>query len=280
MKNKLFIIALLSMAFITGCDNTSSNTIKVTGTNDENIIMLAKQSILSFSSLDNMTLGVKLNKKELSDNQIEDIKKTLSQVDVLLSKEHSIEVNKLSSDKQDYAYKLQLSYSNKNIYLYYNDIYEETEIDYDELETKTFFKGIAMYENNEYKFTFESEFEEEYNETEKESKLKIFTDAASYIEITNENEKEFVESKMSYNYKKVVNGNEIMDYEFSLKEENRKRKVEVEINETEYELKYYEKDNKQYILVELDDYENHYLFEKVITKNEDGSENTNYIYIK
>lgn len=275
-------LSLLALLFTSGCNiNGSINdkVLNVKGTSDETVKELARQTALGFSSLNQQT-SLKKSRNSFTDEEIENIKEALDQVEVFLNENNTVKVDTVDSNKQEYANRLDVSFLDEDISLYYNDIntnekYEER----DEKETTVSFKGIALYNNEEFEFTFISEEEAERNEVEKESTLTIFKDSNSYIKVSQSTEEEVNESGIGYSYLEVVNGNVIVDYEISIETENNKKKVDLELNDVEYEIKYYYINEKQLIKVELEngnDKEKVGMFEKVIINNADGTTSTTY----
>ena len=204
--------------------------------------------MFSISSSLNQHTSLKKSRNSFTDEEIENIKEALDQVEVFLNENNTVKVDTVDSNKQEYANRLDVSFLDEDISLYYNDIntnekYEER----DEKETTVSFKGIALYNNEEFEFTFISEEEAERNEVEKESTLTIFKDSNSYIKVSQSTEEEVNESGIGYSYLEVVNGNVIVDYEISIETENNKKKVDLELNDVEYEIKYYYINKKQLI---------------------------------
>ena len=289
MKKRLVLVpALLGIALVSGCNLTSvgNGVLNVSGTNDEVVEKLATQAVLGLSSLnvENMNFRRGLN-RGFDNQEVNDIKEVLAQVEVFLSKDNSLKIKELNSDKEEYSKKLELSFFEQEISLYFNDVLEkeyQDRYDFDNEQTKiTSFKGIAIYGNQELDFTFVNEKETEIGESSEETTLRLYEDNANYIEISQENESEGFEKENGYSYKEVKDSKVAVDFEINVQDELLFREVEVELNNVEYTFKYENVDNFEYIRVEVEnrDIENRGLFKRVQTTNEDGSKSTYYEYV-
>ena len=65
-KQVLLSLSLLTLS-LSGCNSLNNNYLNVTGSNDSNIKELARQAVLGFSSLSNLSSGIKA-KRDLLDN--------------------------------------------------------------------------------------------------------------------------------------------------------------------------------------------------------------------
>lgn len=289
MKKRLVLVpTLLGIALVSGCNLASvgNGVLNVSGTNDKVVEKLATQAVLGLSSLnvENMNFRRGLN-RGFDDQEVNDIKEVLAQVEVFLSKDNSLKIKELNSDKEEYSKKLELSFFEQEISLYFNDVLEkeyQDRYDFDNEQTKiTSFKGIAIYGDQELDFTFVNEKETEIGESSEETTLRLYEDNANYIEISQENESEGFEKENGYSYKEVKDSKVAVDFEINVQDELLFRKVEVELNNVEYTFKYENVDNFEYIRVEVEnrDIENRGLFKRVQTINEDGSKSTYYEYV-
>ena len=170
-KQVLLSLSLLTLS-LSGCNSLNNNYLNVTGSNDSNIKELARQAVLGFSSLSNLSSGIKA-KRDLLDNEIEEVKLALNEVDLLINNDSKIVIEEKSSDKDGYLYSLDLSFSmfdkNEKFTLYYNEIKIREEKDFDDLdesEIEKEFKGIALYNELEYDFRFSMEEEKDFKESE------------------------------------------------------------------------------------------------------------------
>lgn len=289
MKKRLVLVpALLAISLVSGCNLASKQegVLNVRGTNDEVVEKLATQTVLGLSSLnvENMNFRRALN-RGFDNQEVNDIKEVLAQVEVFLSKDNSLKIKELNSDKEEYSKKLELSFFEQEISLYFNDILEkeyQDRYDFDNEQTKiTSFKGVAIYGDRELDFTFVNEKETEIGESSEETTLRLYEDNANYIEISQENESEGFEKENGYSYKEVKDSKVAVDFEINVQDELLFREVEVELNNVEYTFKYENVDNFEYIRVEVEnrDIENRGLFKRVQVTNEDGSKSTYYEYV-
>jgi hypothetical protein len=289
MKKRLVLVpALLAISLVSGCNLTSKQegVLNVSGTNDEVVEKLATQAVLGLSSLnvENMNFRRALN-RGFDNQEVNDIKEVLAQVEVFLSKDNSLKIKELNSDKEEYSKKLELSFFEQEISLYFNDVLEkeyQDRYDFDNEQTKiTSFKGIAIYGDQELDFTFVKEKETEIGESSEETTLRLYEDNANYIEISQENESEGFEKENGYSYKEVKDSKVAVDFEINVQDELLFREVEVELNNVEYTFKYENVDNFEYIRVEVEnrDIETRGLFKRVQVTNEDGSKSTYYEYV-
>lgn len=273
MKKTSLLLGLSMLAGLTlaGCNinqDKDDSAIKVRGVKDTHIKALARQTIIGFAGLNTQPTTATL--ATFTDSEIADIKETLAKVDILLSKDSSsIVVDTQTSDKEGYLNKLSMSYNDQSITLYYNDISERVEHDEDEVETIKKFEGIALYGSKEYNFTFVNKEEKEIGEVEKETSLKLYTDLENYILVSQNEEQELNSSEVGYEYKEVVSGRTVVDYEFSIETSLSKKSVDLELNSIEYELEYITHNGEEVIKVELEndktDSETRGLFKKVTT---------------
>jgi hypothetical protein len=289
MKKRLVLVpALLGIALVSGCNLASAGNgvLNVSGTNNEVVQKLATQTVLGLSSLnvENMNFRRGLN-RGFDDQEVNDIKEVLAQVEVFLSKDNSLKIKELNSDKEEYSKKLELSFFEQEISLYFNDVLEkeyQDRYDFDNEQTKiTSFKGIAIYGDQELDFTFVNEKETEIGESSEETTLRLYEDNSNYIEISQENESEGFEKENGYSYKEVKDSKVAVDFEINVQDELLFREVEVELNNVEYTFKYENVDNFEYIRAEVEnrDIETRGLFKRVQVTNEDGSKSTYYEYV-
>ena len=172
-KQALLSLSLLTLS-LSGCNSLKNNYLNVSGSNDSNIKELARQTVLGFSSLSNLSSSVKA-KRDLLDNEIEEVKLALNEVDLLLNNDSKLVVEEKASDKEEFLKSIDLSFSmfnkNEKFTLYYNEVEikeERDDDDFDEVEIEKEFKGIALYNDLEYDFRFSMEEEKDLNESENE----------------------------------------------------------------------------------------------------------------
>lgn len=219
----------------------------------------------------------KLNSKN---DELNNVLTILKQVDTLLSENRNNFTSTIETlSEGNYKTKETITYvdqnnTSKTIELFYNSEYFEENED-DEKETKTINTGYLLSDGKQYNFISENEIEEETNEKEKSNKIKVETDLNSYIQCEQSFEEE-IENNITiteekYEYKVVENNKTINEYSISFeKGKDNLSEIELEINDTEYVVKEFNKDNKQYLSLEVEtnDNENEYLYE--ISLNEQG----------
>ena len=108
-KQVLLSLSLLTLS-LSGCNSLKNNYLNVTGSNDSNIKELARQAVLGFSSLESISSNVKA-KRDLLDNEIEEVKLALNEVDLLLNNDSKLVVEEKASDKDGYLKSIDLSFS-------------------------------------------------------------------------------------------------------------------------------------------------------------------------
>ena len=222
------------------------------------------------------------NPSKENDDEVKDIQNVLTQVDIFLSKDETLYVEKSKSNKEGYSNMMDLSFDEQEIQLFYNSEETKSRRDEDEKITITTFSGIALYNNYEYQFNFVNEEENGFDEQETKTTLKIYENKTSYVEISQEVEEESFSNEVSYSYKKVVDRNLVLDFELSISNEYNQQEVDVEINGVEYSFEYITILNKEYIQVELENRSEREVrgyFEKVVTKNEDGTVTTSFVFV-
>lgn len=285
-KTLLLTLSLLTLS-LTGCNNSLSkdSIIPVEGTKNETLKELARQTVLGFSSLSNVNANV-LAKRNLTEDEILDVKETLNEIEVLLNEDNKLLVTEKDSDREDYLNSLSLSFTmldkQSNFTLYYNDIEVKEEKEDDaELETETSFKGIAIYDNIEYNFTYSIE-KEEGNEFEEESVFKLFLNSDSFIKIKQGYEEEFNENEIYYSYELVQNKRTVEKFKFKEETENGKHHIKIEKDNKTYIVKYETKNNEEVLRVALKINKEETAvgyFKRVVTTDDSNLININYEYL-
>ena len=255
-KQVLLSLSLLTLS-LSGCNSLNNNYLNVTGSNDSNIKELARQAVLGFSSLSNLSSGIKA-KRDLLDNEIEEVKLALNEVDLLLNNDSKLVVEEKSSDKDGYLYSLDLSFSmfdkNEKFTLYYNEIKIREEKDFDDLdesEIEKEFKGIALYNELEYDFRFSMEEEKDFKESETESTFTLFFNKNDYVVIKQSVEEELNENESSYTYKLVQDKRTVEEFKFKQEVENGRLHVDLIKNDRRYKINYATVNNEELIRVAL-----------------------------
>lgn len=255
-KQVLLSLSLLTLS-LSGCNSLNNNYLNVTGSNDSNIKELARQAVLGFSSLSNLSSGIKA-KRDLLDNEIEEVKLALNKVDLLLNNDSKLVIEEKSSDKDGYLYSLDLSFSmfdkNEKFTLYYNEIKIREEKDFDDLdesEIEKEFKGIALYNELEYDFRFSMEEEKDFKESETESTFTLFFNKDDYVVIKQSVEEELNENESSYTYKLVQDKRTVEEFKFKQEVENGRLHVDLIKNDRRYKINYATVNNEELIRVAL-----------------------------
>lgn len=255
-KQVLLSLSLLTLS-LSGCNSLKNNYLNVTGSNDSNIKELARQTVLGFSSLYNLSSSVKA-KRDLLDNEIEEVKLALNEVDLLLNNDSKLVVEEKASDKEEFLKSIDLSFSmlnkNEKFTLYYNEVEikeEKDDDDFDEVEIEKVFKGIALYNDLEYDFRFSMEEEKDLNESEAESTFTLFFNKDDYIVIKQSIEEELNENESSYTYKLVQDKRTIDEFKFKQEVENGKLHVDLIKNDRRYKINYETVNNEELIRVAL-----------------------------
>lgn len=255
-KQVLLSLSLLTLS-LSGCNSLNNNYLNVTGSNDSNIKELARQAVLGFSSLSNLSSGIKA-KRDLLDNEIEEVKLALNEVDLLLNNDSKLVIEEKSSDKDGYLYSLDLSFSmfdkNEKFTLYYNEIKIREEKDFDDLdesEIEKELKGIALYNELEYDFRFSMEEEKDFKESETESTFTLFFNKDDYVVIKQSVEEELNENESSYTYKLVQDKRTVEEFKFKQEVENGRLHVDLIKNDRRYKINYATVNNEELIRVAL-----------------------------
>lgn len=255
-KQVLLSLSLLTLS-LSGCNSLKNNYLNVTGSNDSNIKELARQTVLGFSSLYNLSSNVKA-KRDLLDNEIEEVKLALNEVDLLLNNDSKLVVEEKVSDKDGYLKSIDLSFSmfnkNEKFTLYYNEVEikeEKDADDFDEIEIEKVFKGIALYNDLEYDFRFSMEEEKDLDESEAESTFTLFFNKDDYIVIKQSVEEELNENESSYTYKLVQDKRTVEEFKFKQEVENGRLHVDLIKNDRRYKINYETVNNEELIRVAL-----------------------------
>lgn len=215
--------------------NRSSNpgTTSVLTSNKE---IFAFESFSSLSFVSNQQITRQMMRRKNANmtpdmqNQIrQEVSKILPLLESTLLVEDGIQIEANENKKEGYAYcdKVTIASENKAYYLYYNKT-EETEIDENEKEIKTFYEGEMVFDTETYRFEMEGEIEEEDNEVEKESTFTLYTGVGKENAIITSREIENGEEEFSYKVKE--NGEDV--FEVSIEIEEKKGKIETKV---EYE---------------------------------------------
>lgn len=236
-----------------------------------------------------------------SDEEI--IKDLLYSFDTIIENDNSYTVESLVSDKEEYQYCEKITFKdllgNTSSYtMYYNQltlskrsIDEDDDLDDDnddldldedqndndgqEIETDSYYAGIAIQEDKTLSFKLELSEETEGNEKEVESKFYLYTseDQKSYTKVTSSSEIEAMETETEYGYEIVENGVIKTTYEMEIEKNAQTNEVElgVSLNEKEYEITRVIANEETRFYVELEneqlDIETEYVFVKVVSED-------------
>lgn len=219
-----------------------------------------------------------IDNTKTDDEIIQDL---LYQFDTIIENDNNYTVTSVESDKADYAYREDVTFTNllgeKTSYsLYYNDVTVREEIDSDEdeveVEKETQYSGLAVQGDNNRTFRLELSEERDGNELEVESVFYLysFEDLKSYTKVTSSSEIEGLESETEYSFEIIENGVRTTSYEVEIEHDPNDNEVEISIqlNEKEYSITRVILNDGTYFYVELEneltDTETKYVFKKVI----------------
>lgn len=309
MKTKLLASSLLIMGAIAMSGCTSSFDLPLSSIANEKI---ASQSLSTLSLLNTPQASVALKRALLSDQavnlteqEIDDIKSILGQVDIILANQTGVTTLVIESPQEAYEYGLLVTYTdifaNTSSYsLFYNQVKtidhdleeNEDEIE-DEIEpeesyggsrygqqdgdikSKTWLEGILVSEDATYNFT--SLVKEEFEEDEYETKVhfKLFNDTGFYVKAMQETEVEEdeIESRIRYT---VFDGETVItSYCLKVEEEaDENAEIKLRLDDKVYFIEQIFAEGKEYLDVKYSDgvTEARILFEKVISIDEETQE--------
>lgn len=280
MKKSLIITSLFIGISLTSCN--LSNDEKVIK-DDQKFTLQAATSLNLVKSISNVNKFNLSKKSDISENDINEIKEILPQLDLMLENGYTFnsqisEVNK-EINNETYKYHEIITFKDLNKeYVTYNLFYnlpkEIKEVDDDEIEIKQVMNGVATFDNNNYySFISLSESEKEDDELEDKRIFKINMNNESYIKVEESYEIEGKEIENKFKYTVVENGTKTLEYKVKQEIETNKEKLEYELNDIEYKLvKEFDKDNNRTIYIIK--YENEDLdiefklkFEKIVLEN-------------
>ena len=241
----------------------------------------------------------------LTEQEIDDIKSILGQVDTILTNQTGVTTQVIESPQEDYEYGLLVTYTdifaNSSSYsLFYNQVktidhdLEETEDEVEEeiepeksygesrygqhdgdIKNMTWLEGILVSEEATYNFT--SLIKEEIEEDEYETKVhfKLFNDTGFYIKAMQETEieEDGVESRIRYT---IFDGETVIT-SYCLKVEQEvddNAEIKLRLDDKVYFIEQIFAEGKEYLDVKYSDgvTEARILFEKVISIDEETQE--------
>ena len=242
---------------------------------------LAFDATTSLSMLNRIQKNTRMLRNETNLPTQEDIlqlQDILHQIDLILLNDSNFEIESQISDKDEYKSKDIVTfkkYNNEEVSytLYYSEVKEKIKEDIfdDEVETKVSINGVALVDNQEYRFKSVTKTEKEGKEIEEEYSFTLYKDNDSYIKIIQEYEEERDEVEKYYRYQVVENGVKIYDYLLDYEKENGHK------NETEIRLTL---DNRKYKIEEIQQKDGNYLQVQVIETNSLESRSTYKVLFK
>lgn len=282
MKKSLIITSLFIGISLTSCN--LSNDEKVIK-DDQKFTLQAATSLNLVKSISNVNKFNLSKKSDISENDINEIKEILPQLDLMLENGYTFnsqisEVNK-EINNETYKYHEIITFKDLNkeyvtYNLFYNSPKEIKEVDDDEIEIKQVMNGVATFDNNNYySFISLSESEKEDDELEDKRIFKINMNNESYIKVEESYEIEGKEIENKFKYTVVENGIKTLEYKVKQEIETNKEKLEYELNDIEYKLvKEFDKDNNRTIYIikyENEDLDKEFKlkFEKIVLENGD-----------
>jgi len=228
--------------------------------------------------LPRMLRSAYIDNTKTDDEIIQDL---LYQFDTIIENDNSYTVYSVESDKTDYDYREDVTFTNllgeeTSYSLYYNDVTVREEIDSDEdeveIEKETQYSGLAVQGDNN--CTFRLELSEENNgvEQEIESVFYLYSseDLKSYTKVTSSSEIEGLENETEYSFEVIENGVVTTSYEIEIEygPNNNEVEISIKLNEKEYSITRVIQDDETYFYVELEneltDTETEYVFKKII----------------
>lgn len=274
MKKTIFAaLGLTLFTLLTGCDNLKQNNNSTKAeVSFEN--MYNYSAISGINMLNNIQSTTSLKKKQLTDNEKQDIINNLKVVENMLDG-NMIKSEEVVSDKEGYEKKYSITTTSlNNIQKEYTFYYNETLLaneDDDEDEVNIKLSGLVIMDEIEYTMIGSKEVEDD----ESEMKFKISLDEANYVVI----EQELESNETEFSYSQYQNNKKV--YETSIEfETDKDGKVEFEFEEKTQEnktkLKYefiIKKDGSRYVIIKE---KNKEVTKIKIEVAEDGS--TNYIF--
>ena len=282
MKKSLIITSLFIGISLTSCNlSNDEKAIK----DDQKFTLQAATSLNLVKSISNVNKFNLSKKSDISENDINEIKEILPQLDLMLENGYTFnsqisEVNK-EINNETYKYQEIITFKDLNeeyvtYNLFYNSPKEIKEVDDDEIEIKQIMNGVATFDNNNYySFISLSESEKEDDELEDKRIFKINMNNESYIKVEESYEIEGKEIENKFKYTVVENGTKTLEYKVKQEIETNKEKLEYELNDIEYKLvKEFDKDNNRTIYIikyENEDLDKEFKlkFEKIVLENGD-----------
>lgn len=265
MKKILVVLVICFVSFLSfGCSKNVNESEQVTDSKMQTLAVGAITSIEATSVFKGSTVKTMSNTTE---NSVDSSITLLQQSQAYLSDE--IKVETLESDRDDYIYKHVVTFLDENYTMYVKNKRVETESEEDELEIETNYYGIVIYEDKEYRFTCETEYEEDQEETEEQLEYRLYYNDNSVVEIKKEYETEFNEVEEVFAYEIKSNGRTIQSYKVKKEVEGMKNTLKIEQNDVEYKYQFYQENSKDYVKI-TNEKLNSYAIYEIITTVVDG----------
>lgn len=265
MKKILVVLVICFVSFLSfGCSRNVNESEQVTDSKMQTLAVGAITSIEATSVFKGSTVKTMRNTTE---NSVDPSITLLQQSQAYLSDE--IKVETLESDRDGYIYKHVVTFLDENYTMYVKNKRVETESEEDELEIETNYYGIVIYEDKEYRFTCETEYEEDHEETEEQLEYRLYYNDNSVVEIKKEYETEFNEVEEVFAYEIKSNGRTIQSYKVKKEVEGMKNTLKIEQNDVEYKYQFYQENSKDYVKI-TNEKLNSYAIYEIITTVVDG----------
>ena len=214
-----------------------------------------------------------LMKKDADTEEKENIEDIIYKVDALISNENTCKIKDVDSDREDFANAQEISYTllngTKSTYtLYYNDVTSSSNEKKNKSSFEKSFEGIAVSNNIELTFTFESKEETKNNKSNYASITTIFENDSKtdYLVISSESETKKNKEQESYKYEHFSNKTIDNTYSISYNAKKSKQDVKVVTESEAYVVSKKVTDKKEMFSVKIDSAEGveKYSFKKVI----------------
>lgn len=281
-KKNIFPVLLTVCASLVGICIILTNVIKNNDIkNNDNSLTFTFENMYNYSAisginmLNNVQKTTSLKKKQLTDNEKQDIITNLKMVENMLDG-NLAKSEEEASDKEEYEKKYSITTTSlnnqqKEYLFYYNEKILDNDDDDDDDEVNIELSGIVIMDNVTYVMNGKKEVEDDESEME----FKISLDEENYVII----EQEFENDETEFGYSQYHNGKKI--YETSIEYElDKNGKIEFEFEEKTQEsktkLKYEfitKKDGNKYIIIKE---KNHEVTTIRVEVSEDGY--INYIF--
>lgn len=269
---------------------------------------LAFQATTSLTLLRDLEVPSRLSRMQYKEN-LNDFEVPIATLDLLFTNGNDFKVESKASDREDYTNLDVVSFKifddeRMTYYLYYNT-YKGTQDDQDENlfpseetsegtpifsrapeykeKTKIKVRGIALVNDEEYRFMSMTEVENEGDEHETEMKFMLFKDDGNFISIKQEIEVEGTPGDKDYEYEEefsymvVKDGVKTSHFKLEIEKEDGEHELEVKIDGLKYDVEYRYIEDKTFIHVKTNGHGT-YIYEKVVIIDEEtGNVSVEYL---